>query len=59
MEIEKIKKSASNAYNLCCVLKNYSNAHQKIEEISHIYTLVEHIHDNIDIINNYFINDVN
>jgi hypothetical protein len=57
---EKLKEMgelSEKIYNLSSVLKEYCKTNSKgIEEIANIYSLVEYMHNNIDILNNTFIN---
>lgn len=54
---EELKILADKSYHLCCILKEYCKIHYyDIEEMSHMYTLIEYLLDNIDTLNSIFIN---
>lgn len=56
-ELEEIKLLADKIYNLSSVLKDYCKTNSNdIEEIANLFSLVEYLHNNIDILNNTFIN---
>lgn len=47
---------SNKIYNLSSILKQYCKINQDIEEVSHIYTLVEYLHKDIDNLYSIFIN---
>lgn len=57
-DLEKITALAAKIYNLSSVLKEYCKTNSNgIEEIDTLYTLVEYLHSNADILNSIFINN--
>ena len=56
-KLEELKLLAEKIYNLSSILKEYcKNNSNYIEEVSNLYSLVEYLHENIDILNSIFIN---
>jgi len=54
---EELKQLSEKIYNLSVVLKDYCKTNSNdIEEIFNLYSLVEYLHNNIDKLNNIFIN---
>ena len=55
--LEKLKLLTEKIYNLSSVLKEYCKTNSNdIEEVENLYSLVEYLHNNIDILNITFIN---
>lgn len=55
--LEKLKLLSEKAYSLCSILKDYCKLHaDTTEEFANAFPLIEYLHDNIDILNNNFIN---
>jgi len=56
-ELKELTFFAEKIYNLSSILKEYCKTNSNdIEEIANLYSLVEYLHNNIDILNNVFIN---
>ena len=56
-KLEELTMLSDKIYNLSSVLKDYCKANSNaIEEIANLYSVVEHLHDNIDMLNSIFIN---
>ncbi len=50
--LEELKLLSEKIYNLSSILKEYCKTNpNKIEEIANLYSLVEYLHNNIDILN--------
>ncbi|MDD3594469.1 MAG: hypothetical protein PHX18_07575 [Candidatus Gastranaerophilales bacterium] len=55
-KIEELALLSERIYNLSSVLKEYCKANNNdLDEILNLYSLVEYLHDNIDKLNDLFI----
>ncbi len=56
-KLKELTLLSEKIYNISSILKEYCKIHSNdIEETSKIYSLVEYLHKDIDIINRIFIN---